>query len=63
MKSNKDLEKIIARIGDLPAIPKVVAQVLELTEKPGVPVSEVSALIEQDMGLTCLLYTSDAADE
>ena len=55
MKSNKDLEKIIARIGDLPAIPKVVAQVMALTEKPGVPVSEVSAVIEQDMGLTAKL--------
>ncbi len=55
MKSKKELDKIIASIGDLPSIPKVVAQVMELTEKPGVPVSEVSALIEQDMGLTAKL--------
>ena len=55
MKLNSNLDKVVARIGDLPSIPKVVAQVMELTSKSGVSVSEVSALIEQDMGLTAKL--------
>lgn len=55
MKSSSNLDNIVARIGDLPSIPKVVVQVMDLTEKPGVPVSEISALIEQDMGLTAKL--------
>ncbi len=55
MSVENNLESIVAHIGDLPAIPKIVAQVMELTEKPGVPVSEVSALIEGDIGLAARL--------
>lgn len=55
MSSRSSLDKVIAKIGDLPAMPDVVTEVIRLTDDPNVAVSEVSALIEQDPALTAKL--------
>lgn len=55
MSSRISIDKIVATIGDLPAIPDVVAQVIELTDDPNIAVSEVSTLIERDPALTAKL--------
>lgn len=52
MADNAAVEKIIARVGDLPAMPSLVAQVLRITEDPSTAMSEVSAAIETDPALT-----------
>jgi HD-like signal output (HDOD) protein len=49
------LGKIISRIGDLPAMPAVVAEVMALTANHEVPLSEVSRVIERDPILTVKL--------
>ena len=56
------LNKVASRIGDLPAIPRVVAEVMDLTSDPNVSVSELSKLIERDPVLTAkLLKISNSA--
>ncbi len=55
MSSRKSLEKAIGRIGDLPAIPEVVSQVLQLTEDSNVALADVSKVIERDPALTAKL--------
>jgi putative nucleotidyltransferase with HDIG domain len=49
------VDKIVAKLGDLPAMPDVVVKVMELTNDQNVAVSEVSALIERDPALTAKL--------
>lgn len=55
MSSNPTLTKVVARIGDLPAIPDVVAEVMALTSDPNVAVSDVSKAIERDPALAAKL--------
>jgi len=55
MAIGSNIDKVVARIGDLPAMPDIVAKVMEITEDPGVAVSDVSELIEQDLSLTAKL--------
>jgi putative nucleotidyltransferase with HDIG domain len=52
---NANIERIVAKIGDLPAMPEIVREVMEVTGDPNVAVSEVSALIEKDPALTAKL--------
>lgn len=49
------MTKVVGRIGDLPAIPDVVAEVMEMTSDPGVAVSDVSKAIERDPALAAKL--------
>ena len=56
------LVKVVSRIGDLPAIPGIVTEVMDLTSDPNVSVAEVSKLIERDPVLTTkLLKISNSA--
>lgn len=62
MKSGRDLKAVVSRVGELPAMPKIVAEVLELTEDPDAAVSEVSKTIERDPALTAkFLKVSNSA--
>lgn len=54
-EGNGTLGKIISRIGDLPAMPAVVGEVLALTANPDIPLSDVSRVIERDPVLTAKL--------
>ena len=53
--NQKAVEKAIAKVGDLPAIPEVVAEVLRLTENPDVAMADVSKVIERDPALSAKL--------
>ncbi|MCH8204242.1 MAG: HDOD domain-containing protein [Candidatus Hydrogenedentes bacterium] len=56
------LEKVVSRVGDLPAIPAIVTEVIDLTSDPDASVSSVSRLIERDPVLTAkLLKLSNSA--
>lgn len=55
MTIRSNVDKVLARIGELPAMPDVVAKVMKITEDPGVAVSDVSSLIEKDPALTAKL--------
>lgn len=56
------LDKVVSKIGDLPAIPGVVTEVMNLTSDPNASVSELSGLIERDPVLTTkLLKISNSA--
>jgi len=55
MFSSEMMGKVVSQVGDLPAMPEVVARVMELTEDPNVTVSDVSAVIESDPALTAKL--------
>lgn len=62
MSGRPQLEKVVSRVGELPAIPAVVTEVMELTSDPDVSVSAVSSLIERDPVLTAkLLKLSNSA--
>ncbi len=52
MSTSIDLEQIIERVGDLPAVPEVVAQVLTLTENVDVDLSAVADAIQRDPALS-----------
>jgi HD-like signal output (HDOD) protein len=55
MATRSSIEKVVSRFGELSVMPGTVAKVIEITENPGVAISEVSALIEQDPVLTAKL--------
>lgn len=55
MSPQSNIDEVVASLGDLPAMPKVVAEVLRLTEDTTVPMSEVSQIIEKDPALTAKL--------
>lgn len=52
MSTQYSIEKVIAQVGDLPAIPAVVSGVIEMTEDPTVPMARVSEMIQRDPALT-----------
>jgi len=52
MNTDKNIEKIVAQVGDLPAVPKVVGDVLSMTEDPSVPMARVGEVIQRDPALT-----------
>ena len=47
-----EIEEIITKLGELPAMPLVVSEVLNRTEDPTISLSEVSEIIQQDPALT-----------
>lgn len=49
---NRQLEQVISRMGDLPALPSVVAEVLQITENPNSAMNEVSQAVHSDPALT-----------
>ena len=52
MTREKAVREIIERVGDLPALPAVVSEVLRLTEDANSSTGEVCDVIEEDPGLT-----------
>lgn len=52
MERIRNLEQIIERVGDLPAIPEVVAEVLRATDDPMVDMADVTEIIERDPAMT-----------
>lgn len=55
MTKQREIARVLSRIGDLPAMPEVVAEVLSKTDDPSVAMSDVSAIIERDPALTAKL--------
>ena len=47
-----EIEEIVRKLGELPAMPLVVSEVLNRTEDPTISLSEVSGIIQQDPALT-----------
>ncbi len=52
MKDQRNLEKAIARMGDLPAMPEVVTEVLRMTQDASTTMADVSEVIQRDPALT-----------
>lgn len=52
MTINRSVEKVVAHVGDLPAMPAVVSEVLDLTDDPAVSMARLSTLIQRDPALT-----------
>ncbi len=55
MSSEVTLSTVIARIGELPVMPEIVREVMELTNDPNVAVSDVTRVIEKDPALAAKL--------
>lgn len=55
MTAQKSIDKVIAKVGDLPPMPETVAEVLRQTEDPSTALSDVSRIIERDPPLTAKL--------
>lgn len=55
MTAQSKIQKVIAKVGELPAMPEIVAEVLRQTEDPTVALSDVSSIIERDPPLTAKL--------
>ena len=51
-KTHVDIDAIVSKIGDLPAVPEVVAEVIALTEDPEIELTDMVAAIEKDPALT-----------
>lgn len=52
MSASANLEHVIERVGDLPAVPKVVSEGLLLTENPYVDLPAVAEVIQKDPALS-----------
>ena len=52
MNLEKTAEKLLANVGDLPAMPEVVSEVLRLTDDPDTAMAQVSDVIQRDPALT-----------
>lgn len=62
MPGTTPVEKIIERVGDLPAAPAVVAEVLQLTDNPMTDMEAVRKVIERDPGVAArILRVSNSA--
>lgn len=62
MSNQKQLEEVLNSIGDLPAMPAVVSDVLRKAEEPDVDMDEISAIIEADPALTAkILQVSNSS--
>lgn len=55
MPKKSYIQKIAAKVGDLPAVPEIVAEVMALTEDPNAGLSSVAETIERDPALTVKL--------
>jgi len=49
---HRSISRVVAQVGDLPAVPSVVRDVLRLTEDPAVAMSSLSEIIQSDPALT-----------
>lgn len=47
-----NIERVLARVGDLPAMPQVVAEALDMTSDPDVDIEMLTRKLETDPGLT-----------
>lgn len=62
MTAELSLESVIAKVGDLPAMPAVVSEVLRKTEDPSVDLGEVCRIIEGDPALAAkILQVSNSS--
>ncbi len=52
MTVQTNVDKVVAIVGDLPAMPAIVSEVLDMTQDPDVPMSDIGDLIQRDPGLT-----------
>lgn len=52
METRKAVERVVAKVGDLPAMPAVVSEVLRQTEDPKTAMEEMSRTIQADPALT-----------
>lgn len=52
MSFSETIDKVIARVGDLPAMPAVVGEVLDLMEQPDTTMADLSTRIQHDPALT-----------
>lgn len=52
MSVDHRIERIVERVGDLPAVPEVVSQAIKLTDDPNVSMSSVADLIQRDPALS-----------
>lgn len=52
METIRSIEQVIERVGDLPAIPSMVAEVLRMTDDPLVDMADVTEVIERDPAMT-----------
>lgn len=52
METRNAVQRVIERVGDLPAMPATVAELLRLTDDPMVELSEVTQALERDPALT-----------
>lgn len=52
MFQQRVVDEIVSRVGDLPAIPAVVAEVLRVTDDPNSDMTKVSAVVQADPALT-----------
>ncbi len=56
------LDRVISCVGDLPALPDIVAQVLSITEDPSAAMSRISETVQRDPALTAkILKVSNSA--
>jgi putative nucleotidyltransferase with HDIG domain len=56
------LEKTVARVGDLPAMPEIVAEVVRLTEDPATTMAQLGDVLQHDQALTAkILRVSNSA--
>ncbi|MDQ1257706.1 MAG: hypothetical protein QG656_2312, partial [Candidatus Hydrogenedentes bacterium] len=62
MNKQKAIDDVVAKVGDLPAIPEVVGQIIEMMGDPQVSMSELSEQIQRDPALTAkILKISNSA--
>lgn len=52
-----NVEPIIASLGDLPALPSIVAEVVEITHNPSATMAQVSACIQRDPALAAKILS------
>jgi len=52
MNRHEAVESVVACVGELPALPSVVAEVLQITDDPAVAVSQISDHVQRDPALT-----------
>lgn len=55
MSTEVSLATVVSRIGELPVMPEVIREVMELTSDPNVAVSDVTRVIEKDPALAAKL--------
>ncbi len=51
-KSNEDLQNLVRQIDDLPTLPSVVTQIIQLVEDPETSAADMNEIISQDPALT-----------